>query len=82
MSRKDQGQELVHLLEDEDYLEEDDEENIQSVSWICSSRVSCSFKFEISRIKNSNNYYGPNDNHYGRYFYLIILHKLRYLYPK
>lgn len=34
MSRKDQGQELVHLLEGEDYLEEDEEENIQSVSWI------------------------------------------------
>jgi Ca2+:H+ antiporter len=31
MSRKDQGQELVHLLEGEDYLEEDEEEIIQSV---------------------------------------------------
>jgi len=32
MSREVEGQELVHLLEGEDYLEEDEEEYIQSVS--------------------------------------------------
>ncbi len=51
MSHKDQGQELVHLLEGEDYLEEDEEECIQSVSGL-QSPVSYALFFNNLPLKN------------------------------